>query len=139
MTNLDTIKQRLSNYDYMAWDEYESLKNEIKNLSDKEAIELHDFIDLLLENEPEIRAMCESDSERYSYYRRTRFIYKLLGMTGKVLSKVLDEELAKPIEVKIAETETDVLLELNTYEVNGTTMTQELKNLVEAELTLRIA
>ena len=139
MKKLKKIKKRLSNYDYMAWDEYESLKNEIKKLSDKEAIELHDFIDLLLENEPEIRTMCESDSERYSYYRRTRFIYKLLGMTGKVLSKVLDEELAKPIEVTIAETETDVLLELNTYEVNGTTMTQELKNLVEAELTLRIA
>ena len=139
MKKLETIKKRLSNYDYMAWDEYESLKNEIKKLSDNEAIELHDFIDLLLENEPEIRCSCESASQMYSYYRRTRHIYKLLNLTGKVVNKILDEEIAKPIEVTIAETETDILMQLNTYEVNGTTMTQELKNLVEAELTLRIA
>ena len=134
---MENLKIQLSNYAYMSYETYRVLKAKILELADKEIADLHEFMELATENEMERRAMCEDNSEIRQWEQRTKYINKLKKVTWKAVERELDRYDAIPIETHIKEADTECLLAMNEYEVNGTTMTQKVKDLVQNELKLR--
>jgi hypothetical protein len=134
---MKNLKSQLSNYPYMNYETYRVLKADILKLSDKEIANLHDHMDMVTENEGEFSADIDTEEDWRDYQRRVKYINKLKKVTWKAVERELDRYDAIPIETHIKEADTDILLEMNKYEVNGTTMTQKLKDLVQNELKIR--
>ena len=134
---MKNLKNQLSNYPYMNYETYRVLKATILKLSDKEIADLYDHIDIITENEGEFSADIDTEEDWRDYQRRVKYINKLKKVTWKAVERELDRYDAIPIETHIKEADTDILLEVNKYEVNGTTMTQKVKDLVQNELKLR--
>jgi hypothetical protein len=134
---MNNLKEQLSNYAYMSYETYRVLKAKILKLTDGEIADLHEHMDMVTENEMERRSMCEDNSEIRQWEQRTKYINKLKKVTWKAVERELDRYDAIPIETHIKEADTECLLAMNEYEVNGTTMTQKVKDLVQNELKLR--
>ena len=134
---MNNLKEQLSNYAYMSYETYRVLKAKILKLADKEIADLHEFMQLATENEMERMSMCESNGEIRQWEQRTKYINKLKKVTWKAVEREQDRYDATPLETMIKEADTECLLAMNEYEVNGTTMTQKVKDLVQNELKLR--
>lgn len=134
---MKNLKSQLSNYPYMNYETYRVLKADILKLSDKEIANLHDHMDMVTENEGEFSADIDTEEGWKDYQKRVRYINKLKKITWKAVERELDRYDAIPIETHIKKADTSILLEMNKYEVNGTTMTQKVKDLVQNELKLR--
>ncbi|QDP55423.1 MAG: hypothetical protein GOVbin3762_27 [Prokaryotic dsDNA virus sp.] len=138
MKNLNQIKERIQNYDYMTFSQYKELKDNILKLNQNQIVEIYSkYIDPIEELEQEVYyQVLESESETNSFYKRTKYFFKLSETIGTVVLDNYEKELDKPIEVQIQETPDNILLEMNKYEI-GNLMTPKLKDLVIQELTKR--
>lgn len=138
MKNLNKIKDRIQNYDYMTYSEYRKLKDDILKLNLNQIAEIYSkYMDPVEELETEVRwATLESRSDINAFNKRTKYFFKLSEAIGTVLLDSYEKELDKPIEVQIQETPDDILLEMNKYEI-GNLMTPKLKDLVVQELSKR--
>jgi hypothetical protein len=134
---MENLKIQLSNYPYMSYETYRVLKAKILKLTDKEIADLHEHMDMVTENEGEFSADIDTEEDWRDYQRRVKYINKLKKVTWKAVEREMDRYSATPVETMIKEADTDILLEMNKYEVNGTTMTQKVKDLVQNELKLR--
>tara|TARA_R110000751_G_scaffold75065_3_gene151441 strand:- start:558 stop:974 length:417 start_codon:yes stop_codon:yes gene_type:complete len=131
------LKQELNNYPYMDYPTFKSIKEEILKLSDKDIMDLHDHMDIITENEGEFSADIDTDEDWRNYQRRVKYINKLKKITFVATERELNKYRDTPIETHIKEADINTLLQLKEYEVNGTTVTQRLKDLVINELTIR--
>ena len=134
---MKNLKQKLNNYPYMDYATFKSIKDEILKLSDRDIMDLHDHIDIITENEGEFSADIDTEEDWRDYQKRVKYINKLRKITWKAVERELDRYDAIPIETHIKEADTEILVEMNKYEVNGTTMTQKVKDLVQNELKIR--
>ena len=134
---MKNLKQKLNNYPYMDYATFKSIKDEILKLSDRDIMDLHDHIDIITENEGEFSADIDTEEDWRDYQKRVKYINKLRKITWKAVKRELDRYDAIPIETHIKEADTEILVEMNKYEVNGTTMTQRVKDLVQNELKIR--
>lgn len=134
---MNNLKEKLNNYPYMDYPTFKSIKEEILNLTDREIADLDEYIQLSTENEMERYSICENNSERRQWAQRNKYINRLKKVTWKATERELDRYDAIPIETHIKKADTLTLLQLNKYEVNGTTMTQKVKDLVIYELAAR--
>tara|TARA_R110000787_G_scaffold128700_2_gene240483 strand:- start:2091 stop:2507 length:417 start_codon:yes stop_codon:yes gene_type:complete len=134
---MNNLKEKLNNYPYMDYPTFKFIKEEILKLSDRNIMDLHDHMDIITENEGEFSADIDTEEDWRDYQRRVKYINKLKKVTWKAVERELDRYDAIPIETHIKEADTDCLLAMNEYEVNGTTMTQKVKDLVINELAAR--
>ena len=121
----------------MDYSTFKSIKDEIFELSDRNIMDLHDHMDIITENEGEFSADIDTEEDWKDYQKRVKYINKLKKLTWKAVERELDRYDAIPIETHIKEADTECLLSMNEYEVNGTTMTQKVKDLVMSELAAR--
>ena len=134
---MKNLKEKINNYPYMDYPTFKSIKDDILKLSDRDIMDLHDHMDIITENEGEFAADIDTEEDWRDYQKRVKYINKLKKITWKAVERELDRYDAIPIETHIKEADNEILIAMNEFEVNDTTMTQDLKNLVCAELSAR--
>jgi len=123
MRNLNEIKNKIANYDYMSYEQYKNLKEEIFSLDDDSISELYGTtMERIDENETELYFLELELEERNikHWYARTKYFKKLYSDVSDYMLDLFEKEMEKPIEQKLAEDSTELVqnyLEvLETYE-----------------------
>ena len=123
MRNLNEIKNKIANYDYMSYEQYKNLKKEIFSLDDDSISELYGTtMERIDENETELYFLELELEERNikNWYARTKYFKKLYSDVSDYMHDLFEKEMEKPIEQKLAEDSTELVqnyLEvLETYE-----------------------
>ena len=123
MRNLNEIKNKIANYDYMSYEQYKNLKKEIFSLDDDSISELYGTtMERIDENETELYFLELELEERNikHWYARTKYFKKLYSDVSDYMHDLFEKEMEKPIEQKLAEDSTELVqnyLEvLETYE-----------------------
>lgn len=125
------------NWQHMSYQTYSAFKQILLKLSDKEVADIYYKLEWVYEQAGELYSCCDCDEDFNYHYKRTKYIYKLLSFMYKS-AEIEHEKYANiPVEVLIQEADSKTLIAMNEYEVNATTMTQDVKNLVCAELSAR--
>tara|TARA_R110000824_G_scaffold289468_1_gene478038 strand:+ start:320 stop:763 length:444 start_codon:yes stop_codon:yes gene_type:complete len=130
MTKLENLKEQIKNYDWMTHSEYKNLKQEILALDDASISNIYStVIDSIEENENEVRwGLLESEQDLVAYNKRTKYFFKLNSAVGKYVFALWDLEAEKPIEQKLKESTTELLINyletLENYE--GSMMTPDV-------------
>lgn len=112
MTNLQEIKNKISNYDYMSYEQYKNLKEEIFSLDDDSISELYGTtMERIDENETELYFL-ELELEEINikhWYARTKYFKKLYSDVSDYMHDLFEKEMEKPIEQKLAEDSSEFL------------------------------
>lgn len=112
MTNLQEIKNKISNYDYMSYEQYKNLKEEIFSLDDDSISELYGTtMERIDENETELYFLELELEERNikHWYARTKYFKKLYSDVSDYMHDLFEKEMEKPIEQKLAEDSSEFL------------------------------
>lgn len=115
MRNLNEIKNKISNYDYMSYQEYKNLKEEIFSLDDDSILELYGTtMDSIDERETELYFLeAEAERDMKNWYARTKYFKKLYSEVARYMddlfTKEMEEDAKKSIEQTLAETDSEVL------------------------------
>lgn len=135
MKNLETEIGK--NWQHMSYQTYRAFKQKLLDFSDKEIADMYYNLEWVYEYAGELYSCCDCEEDFDYHHKRTKYIYKLLEFMYESADREHEKYLNIPIEVHIQKADTSILLEMNKYEVNGTTMTQKVKDLVQNELKLR--
>ena len=112
MRNLQEIKNKISNYDYMSYEQYKNLKEEIFSLDDDSISELYGTtMERIDENETELYFLELELEERNikHWYARTKYFKKLYSDVSDYMHDLFEKEMEKPIEQKLAEDSSEFL------------------------------
>lgn len=115
MRNLTEIKNKISNYDYMSYQEYKNLKEEIFSLDDDSISELYGTtMDSIDERETELYFLeAEAERDMKNWYARTKYFKKLYSEVARYMDDLFTKEMEadskKSIEQTLAETDSEVL------------------------------
>ena len=135
MKNLET--EIGNNWQHMSYQTYRDFKQKLLDFSDKEIADMYYNLEWVYEYAGELYSCCDCEDDFEYHHKRTKYIYKLLEFMYESADREHEKYLNIPIEVHIQEADDEILLAMNEFEVNDTTMTQDLKNLVCAELSAR--
>ena len=138
MTKLENLKERVGNYHWMTFTEYKNLKKEILELDDDSICNMYATVmDSIDEKETEIRhGSIEAELELNSWYKRTKYFYKLNSDIANHAFDLYEKELNKPIEQQLAESSDEIILKMNEYEV-GELVSPKVKKIVEEQIKMR--
>ena len=115
MINLNEIKNKIANYDYMSYQEYKNLREEIFSLDDDSISELYGTtMDRIDERETELYFLeAEAERDMKNWYARTKYFKKLYSEVARYMddlfTKEMEEDAKKSIEQTLAETDSEVL------------------------------
>ena len=115
MINLNEIKNKIANYDYMSYQEYKNLREEIFSLDDDSISELYGTtMDSIDERENELYFLeAEAERDMKNWYARTKYFKKLYSEVARYMddlfTKEMEEDAKKSIEQTLAETDSEVL------------------------------
>lgn len=115
MINLNEIKNKIANYDYMSYQEYKNLREEIFSLDDDSISELYGTtMDSIDERETELYFLeAEAERDMKNWYARTKYFKKLYSEVARYMddlfTKEMEEDAKKSIEQTLAETDSEVL------------------------------
>ena len=121
MKNLTEIKNKISNYDYMSYQEYKNLKEEIFSLDDDSISKLYGTtMDSIDEKETELYFLeAEAERDMKNWYARTKYFNKLYNEVSDYMHDLFDKEMEadakKSIEQTLAETDSEVLVNYLKY------------------------
>ena len=121
MKNLNEIKNKISNYDYMSYQEYKNLKEEIFSLDDDSISELYGTtMDSIDERETELYFLeAEAERDMKNWYTRTKYFKKLYSEVARYMddlfTKEMEADAKKSIEQTLAETDSEVLVNYLKY------------------------
>ena len=121
MKNLNEIKNKISNYDYMSYQEYKNLKEEIFSLDDDSISELYGTtMDSIDERETELYFLeAEAERDMKNWYARTKYFKKLHSEVARYMddlfTKEMEADAKKSIEQTLAETDSKVLIDYLKY------------------------
>jgi len=121
MKNLNEIKNKIANYDYMSYQEYKNLKEEIFSLDDDSISELYGTtMDSIDERETELYFLeAEAERDMKNWYARTKYFKKLYSEVARYMddlfTKEMEEDAKKSIEQTLAETDSEVLVNYLKY------------------------
>ena len=121
MKNLNEIKNKIANYDYMSYQEYKNLKEEIFSLDDDSISELYGTtMDKIDERETELYFLeAEAERDMKNWYARTKYFKKLYSEVARYMddlfTKEMEEDAKKSIEQTLAETDSEVLVNYLKY------------------------
>jgi len=135
MKNLET--EIGNNWQHMSYQTYRAFKQKLLDYSDKEIADMYYNLEWVYEYAGELYSCCDCEEDFNYHHQRTKYIYKLLEFMYESADREHEKYLNIPIEVHIQEADDEILLAMNEFKVNDTTMTQDLKNLVCAELSAR--
>ena len=135
MKNLET--EIGNNWQHMSYQTYRAFKQKLIDYSDKEIADIYYNLEWVYEYAGELYSCCDCEEDFNYHHQRTKYIYKLLEFMYESADREHEKYLNIPIEVHLQEADDEILLAMNEFEVNDTTMTQDLKNLVCAELSTR--
>jgi len=112
MRNLQEIKNKISNYDYMSYEQYKNLKEEIFSLDNDSISELYGTtMERIDENETELYFLELELEERNikHWFARTKYFKKLYSDVSDYMHDLFEKEMEKPIEQKLAEDSSEFL------------------------------
>ncbi len=135
MKNLETEIGK--NWQHMSYQTYRAFKQKLLDYSDKEIADMYYNLEWVYEYAGELYSCCDCEEDFNYHHKRIKYIYKLLEFMYESADREHEKYLNIPIEVHIQEADDEILLAMNEFKVNDTTMTQDLKNLVCAELSAR--
>lgn len=135
MKNLETEIGK--NWQHMSYQTYRAFKQKLLDFSDKEIADMYYNLEWVYEYAGELYSCCDCEEDFDYHHKRTKYIYKLLEFMYESADREHEKYLNIPIEVHIQKADDEILLAMNEFKVNDTTMTQDLKNLVCAELAAR--
>jgi hypothetical protein len=121
MKNLNEIKNKIANYDYMSYQEYKNLRKEIFSLDDDSISELYGTtMDSIDERETELYFLeAEAERDMKNWYARTKYFKKLHSEVARYMddlfTKKMEEDAKKSIEQTLAETDSEVLVNYLKY------------------------
>lgn len=121
MKNLNEIKNKIANYDYMSYQEYKNLREEIFSLDDDSISELYGTtMDSIDERETELYFLeAEAERDMKNWYARTKYFKKLYSEVARYMddlfTKEMEEDAKKSIEQTLAETDSEVLVNYLKY------------------------
>ena len=121
MRNLNEIKNKIANYDYMSYQEYKNLREEIFSLDDDSISELYGTtMDSIDERETELYFLeAEAERDMKNWYARTKYFKKLYSEVARYMddlfTKEMEEDAKKSIEQTLAETDSEVLVNYLKY------------------------
>lgn len=121
MRNLNEIKNKIANYDYMSYQEYKNLREEIFSLDDDSISELYGTtMDSIDERETELYFLeAEAERDMKNWYARTKYFKKLYSEVARYMddlfTKEMEADAKKSIEQTLAETDSEVLVNYLKY------------------------
>src|SRR5210317_1322186 len=114
MRNLQEIKNKISNYDYMSYEQYKNLKEEIFSLDNDSISELYGTtMERIDENETELYFLELELEERNikHWFARTKYFKKLYSDVSDYMHDLFEKEMEKPIEQKLLQICKNILQE----------------------------